>query len=152
MRKRYKIALAALGLTAVVLLAACGSGGAVEETAVVSSETLALGETVYAAECAACHGANLEGQPNWQTPNEDGSFRAPPHDETGHTWHHGDGYILERMRSGTQQLDPQMQSKSNMPAYDDKLTEDEMIAVLRYIQSRWPEEVRDRQAQATEAE
>ena len=35
--------------------------------------------------CASCHGDNLQGQPNWQQANADGSYPAPPHDASGHT-------------------------------------------------------------------
>jgi len=53
-------------------------------------QAVALGQQVYAARCASCHGANLEGQPNWQQELPTGGLPAPPHDETGHTWHHND--------------------------------------------------------------
>ena len=45
----------------------------------------ALGQKVYAAQCAACHGARLEGQPNWRVRGPDGRLPAPPHDASGHT-------------------------------------------------------------------
>ncbi|MBL4645745.1 MAG: c-type cytochrome, partial [Rhizobiales bacterium] len=46
------------------------------------------GAVIYAEYCASCHGADLEGQPNWQSPDADGKMPAPPHDQRGHTWHH----------------------------------------------------------------
>ena len=46
------------------------------------------GQSLYAGACVSCHGANQEGQPNWQSPNADGVLPAPPHDGMGHTWHH----------------------------------------------------------------
>ena len=46
---------------------------------------IAQGETLYVQSCASCHGANLEGQPDWRTPDATGRLPAPPHDETGHT-------------------------------------------------------------------
>ena len=39
---------------------------------------VAQGQKIYAAECAACHGANLEGQPNWQQRLANGRLPAPP--------------------------------------------------------------------------
>src|SRR4051812_48817691 len=48
------------------------------------------GKIVYAQHCASCHGANLEGQPDWQHRMPNGRWPAPPHDATGHTWHHPD--------------------------------------------------------------
>lgn len=43
------------------------------------------GAMTYAEACASCHGADLEGQPEWHTRGPDGRLPAAPHDETGHT-------------------------------------------------------------------
>ena len=59
------------------------------------------GRQVYAANCAACHGAQLEGQPDWQSPAANGRLPAPPHDETGHSWHHSDALLLSIIALGT---------------------------------------------------
>ena len=112
----------------------------------IDPDVLTLGETTYANNCAACHGANLEGQANWQSANEDGTFRSPPHDETGHTWHHNDAYLIERIRLGTATMPADMQPLSNMPAYDGILTDEEMNAVLIYIKSSWPADIQAAQA------
>ena len=53
--------------------------------------------SLYAENCASCHGAKLEGQPDWRSPGPDGVMPAPPHDRTGHTWHHGDGMLFVRV-------------------------------------------------------
>lgn len=104
-----------------------------------------LGETVYVENCASCHGANLEGEPDWQTPNPDGTLKAPPHDDDGHTWHHPDEYIYERIRYGTENLAPNVQAQSNMPAYQDVLSDEEIEAVVEYIKSQWSPRVREMQ-------
>ena len=52
------------------------------------------GEKIYQAQCASCHGPNLEGQPDWRTRDANGFLPAPPHDATGHTWHHADDLLL----------------------------------------------------------
>jgi mono/diheme cytochrome c family protein len=31
------------------------------------------GQAIYAANCAECHGASLQGEPNWRRPNQDGA-------------------------------------------------------------------------------
>lgn len=49
---------------------------------------IAQGEAIYAARCASCHGRQLEGQTDWQSPRADGRMPAPPHNSDGHTWHH----------------------------------------------------------------
>ena len=34
----------------------------------VDADAIQIGRELYAANCASCHGANLEGQPDWKTP------------------------------------------------------------------------------------
>ncbi|MEO0667299.1 MAG: cytochrome c [Pseudomonadota bacterium] len=105
---------------------------------------VALGQQVYAAECAACHGAQLQGAPNWRVPGPDGLLPAPPHDATGHTWHH-DGETLFRLtKYGVARLINDPDYVSNMPVYEGVLSDDEIIAVLSYIKSTWPGEIRAR--------
>ena len=105
---------------------------------------VARGQQVYAAECAACHGAQLQGAPNWRVPGPDGLLPAPPHDATGHTWHH-DGETLFRLtKYGVARLINDPDYVSNMPVYEDVLSDDEIIAVLSYIKSTWPDEIRAR--------
>jgi len=112
------------------------------------------GRVLYAEHCAACHGADLEGAPDWQRPGPDGRFPAPPHDETGHTWHHGDAMLSDYTRRGGQAvLDALGVSfTSGMPAFGDILTDDEIDAILAFIRSTWPERIRDYQAARTAAE
>ncbi len=103
-----------------------------------------LGVEVYAQNCASCHGANLEGEEDWQGRDEDGRLRAPPHDATGHTWHH-DGELLFRLtKYGPAEVIGDPSYATNMPAYEDTLSDDEIIAVLSYIKSTWPPHIRAR--------
>ena len=60
------------------------------------------GRAVYSEHCAACHGADLEGQPDWRSPGADGIYPAPPHDATGHTWHHSNAQLFDYTRLGGQ--------------------------------------------------
>lgn len=105
---------------------------------------VAAGQAVYAAQCAACHGAKLEGQPNWKTPNADGSLPAPPHDASGHTWHHPDAVLFRIARLGGQAVAPPG-FVSGMPAFGDTLNDREIRAVLAFIKSTWPGDIRVRQ-------
>ncbi|KAA3644001.1 MAG: cytochrome c [Chloroflexi bacterium] len=98
------------------------------------------GETLYQQSCARCHGANLEGEANWRVTKEDGSLPSPPHDSSGHTWHHPDSLLLEIIANGG---DPQF--NSTMPGFADSLTEDEMIAILEFLKSSWKAEDREYQ-------
>ena len=97
---------------------------------------VALGEQVYAQNCAACHGAKLEGQANWRQRGFNGYMPAPPHDETGHTWHHPDSYLFTMTKYGIEKMISKPYP-NNMPAYEDKLTDEEILAVLSYIKSTW---------------
>lgn len=110
---------------------------------------VALGKGVYETQCAVCHGANLEGQVDWKEQNEDGSFRAPPHDETGHTWHHSDRVLIETIEQGGARLPADVGGSSNMPAFAGLLSEEEITAVLTYIKSTWPEDIRTIQWEMT---
>ncbi|MFO7804564.1 MAG: cytochrome c [Paracoccaceae bacterium] len=105
-------------------------------------QTLALGETVYGDNCAACHGAALEGEENWRQPNPDGTMPAPPHDASGHTWHHDAEALFALTKYGVGAVIGDTDYASNMPAYEDMLTDAEIIAVLSYIRSTWPDDIR----------
>ena len=116
----------------------------------VSEATLAAeGEPIYAAFCASCHGANLEGQPNWRTRLPTGGLPAPPHDETGHTWHHADQQLFALTKFGGQRSAP-AGFQSNMPPFEGQLSDREIRAVLAYIRSRWPVTIQERQRRITE--
>ncbi len=107
---------------------------------------IAAGKVIYGDNCASCHGANLEGQPNWQEQKPDGTYPAPPHDETGHTWHHDDKMLFGYIRDGgaaTLAAQGVTSLKSGMPAFGDILTDDEIRDVLAYIESTWPERIRE---------
>lgn len=106
---------------------------------------LALGQRIYGERCASCHGANLEGQPDWQRRRPNGRLPAPPHDETGHTWHHPDGQLIELTRNGLAAIAPGYES--DMPAFRGVLSDDEIGAVIAYIGSTWPPEIRRRRAE-----
>ena len=112
------------------------------------SGALAIGQKVYAANCASCHGANLEGQPNWREPLPNGRFPAPPHDASGHTWHHPDAQLLAIIRQGTSKIVGNAY-QSDMPGFADSLSEAEMRAVLDYIKSTWPERAAQHQRQVS---
>jgi mono/diheme cytochrome c family protein len=104
---------------------------------------VARGKAVYAEQCASCHGANLEGQPNWRRRLPNGRLPAPPHDATGHTWHHSDAHLFAMTKNGTAALVPGYET--DMPAYKDKLDDADIWAVLSFIASTWPGEIRARQ-------
>jgi mono/diheme cytochrome c family protein len=124
-------------------------GAAVWATWPISrAQDLQRGAQLYAEHCAACHGAQLEGQPDWQIMSEDGVMPAPPHDETGHTWHHDDAMLIDYiLRGGKAVLDDlDVRMTSGMPAFGDILENDDIIAILAYIKSTWPARIQALQA------
>jgi mono/diheme cytochrome c family protein len=111
---------------------------------------VALGEKVYAQHCASCHGAKLEGQPNWRERLPNGRLPAPPHDESGHTWHHPDFVLFAITKDGLVPPYAPPNYESDMPAFVGKLSDDEIWAVLAYIKSHWrSREVLDARAEMT---
>ncbi len=107
------------------------------------------GQAIYATYCAGCHGINLEGQPNWRQPLANGSLPAPPHDETGHTWHHADELLFLITKEGGQAAAPPGYP-SGMPAFGTQLSDEELWAVLAYIKSTWPAEIQAIQQEITQ--
>ena len=113
-----------------------------------SPERLALGRQVYGEFCAACHGAELEGQPNWRQRGADGLLPGPPHDASGHTWHHPDEQLFFITKHGTAAL-AGADYKTSMIGFGEVLDDEEIGAVLDFIKSRWPPDIRRRQAEIT---
>lgn len=140
---------AAVAVTAVVVLiggmltSPSSTAGADPDNA----QQVARGEIVYAENCASCHGRQLEGEANWRSARADGTFPAPPHDETGHTWHHPDDLLFQITKEGGRAFNP----KSNMPGFGGSLSDADIWAVLAYIKSQWPAPIRERQRQITQA-
>ncbi|HEU4350516.1 MAG TPA: cytochrome c [Burkholderiales bacterium] len=102
---------------------------------------LASGEKVYLQHCASCHGAKLEGQPNWRAKLPNGRMPAPPHDDSGHTWHHPDEVLFGITKHGLVPPYAPPGYESDMPAFANTLTDEEIRAVLAYIASQWSPEV-----------
>jgi mono/diheme cytochrome c family protein len=105
---------------------------------------LAVGRKAYVAQCAACHGQRLEGQPNWRERGADGRLPAPPHDASGHTWHHPDEVLFRITKYGVVKAANLKNYESAMPAFEDRLSDEEIVAVLSWIKSTWPPEIRAR--------
>ena len=104
-------------------------------------DLVVLGKLVYENNYASCHGVNLEGQERWREPDADGYMPAPPHDETGHTWHHPDEYLFLMTKYGLEEIIGQ-EYPNNMPAYKDILSDEEILASLSFIKSTWSREIK----------
>lgn len=105
-------------------------------------QVAALGERVYRQHCAACHGARLEGQPDWRQRDAQGRLPAPPHDASGHTWHHPDEVLFRITKLGVAKAAGLPSYDTAMPAYAGVLGDAEIVAVLSWIKAQWPAEIR----------
>jgi len=126
--------LAVLLVTALISLLLIGSARDVlsGENAASTKQVVAVGQAIYVKQCARCHGDDLQGQPNFRQRLPNGKMPAPAHDETGHTWHHADWQLFEITKTGRQPFRPP-EYKTDMPAYKDILTDEEIWAVLAFM-------------------
>ena len=108
---------------------------------------VARGKAVYDQHCASCHGPELEGQPNWRKRLPNGRMPAPPHDASGHTWHHSDKQLFDMTKIGPAGLVPGYQS--DMPGFKDILGDSDIWAVLSFIENAWSPDIRERQQRTT---
>ena len=123
-------------LAAALALSACDGGRLQPETAATKAY-VKRGATLYDANCVKCHGGrtggNLKDIP-------------PRHNANGHTWHHADQQLIDMTLNGiTFSLEDQ-----KMPAFKDKLSQEDVRAILAYIKTWWTEEQRDEQRKVTE--
>ena len=153
--RRNAIFLSAIAVSALAAIAAFAQaqGGNVRAEDVTflgqpgTRLQIVRGKEIYAQNCASCHGANLEGQPDWKRRLENGRMPAPPHDESGHTWHHSDQDLFAITKLGVGGVVPGYES--DMLAFGDILSDEDITAVLAFIKSTWPERQRDVQARIT---
>jgi mono/diheme cytochrome c family protein len=149
--RRRAIVAAAVAAAVIAALAAWFWPPEVDRADAGDARLVAEGETVYRRHCASCHGAKLEGQPAWRTRKPDGRLPAPPHDETGHTWHHPDEQLFALTKIGVKPPLAPPGYDSDMPGFDGVLSDREIWAVLAYIKSTWPAAIRAQHARIDEA-
>ncbi len=107
------------------------------------------GHSLYVENCASCHGTDLKGQPDWQATNADGVLPAPPHDKTGHTWHHDNKLLFDYTKLGGKAalaVRGVADFNSGMPAFEGALSDDDIWNILAYIRSTWPKRLQKVQA------
>ncbi len=143
------------GIAAVIIVLAIGAWFALAPSETDSRfadakdpNVVDMGRKVYVSHCAQCHGVALEGQPNWRQSLPDGGLPAPPHDETGHTWHHADQVLFEITKYGRLKNSPPSALR-RMPSFDGRLSDKEISSSLAYIKSNWPKQILDRQQSIT---
>ncbi len=146
-----------VGMSVIVAVSACTGSGAADVPRTPAQPVAgqappppplddgraARGKEVYEQYCASCHGADLSGDPNWRTPNPDGSYPPPPHDSSGHTWHHPDRALAEIVEGGSDF------PESRMPVFGEILGDEEIRAILEFFKTAWGPEERGFQWQVT---
>ncbi len=117
-----------------LLLTACSAGNGARAT---PDPLVNKGAALYQANCQSCHGGAAGG-----------SLRdiPPPHNASGHTWHHPDQQLTEIILNG---LDISLPGESKMPAFKDKLNAEDVQAILALLKTWWTPEQRKFQAEAT---
>ncbi len=98
-------------------------------------EKIRNGGDVYRQHCASCHGPNGEAKANWRIPGPDGRYPPPPLDGSAHAWHHSTETLEKMIREGSQD--------GAMPAWEGKLTNQQIEDVVAWIKSLWPDEIYD---------
>ncbi len=100
-----------------------------------SPQQVNSGAEIYKNNCAQCHGINGQGAFNWTKLGPDGKYPPPPLNGTGHAWHHPLNMLFHVVKNGSPG------GQGNMPAWREKLSDEEMVAAIAWFQSQWPEEV-----------
>lgn len=148
-----------LALVAVAALGACATSGddatgldaSLAASGPLDADLVALGRPLYAANCATCHGASGEGATDWRTPGADGAFPPPPHDASGHTWHHADGLLYRIVRDGCAVYQVGS-TPCGMPSFGEQLDDREVRAVIELLRSWWGPEERAFQEEVTKGD
>lgn len=107
-------------------------------------DQVAFGSRVYGRICANCHGTELDGQLGWEEPLKDGTRLAPAHSADGGTWKYADDSLFKVVKFGGESMKPDG-GVSRMPGFDNKLTDEEIWAVIAFIKSTWPTSVQEQQ-------
>jgi len=97
--------------------------------------TVDFGNQLFQQHCAACHGSEAQGTENWQQSDADGYYPPPPLDGSAHAWHHSIEQLTDSIREGGIKLG------GRMPPFGDRLSNGEILALIAYFQSKWPNEI-----------
>lgn len=96
---------------------------------------LEKGRKIFGQHCANCHGAKAEGAPGWRIKKSDGTYPPPPLNGMGHDWHHSTQELHNFIKNGSPP------GTGTMPAWKDKLSDEDIDTLITWFQSLWPDEV-----------
>ena len=102
----------------------------------LSVESVMRGARLYQEHCAQCHGPEAQGHPDWQNPQV---VAAPPLDGSGNEWKRKRSELIAIVKKGmTRNNEPVM------PAWGERLSDQEIEDIVAWFQALWPMEVYDR--------
>ncbi len=93
------------------------------------------GNDIFQQNCAVCHGSNAEGTRDWKKTDANGNYPPPPLDGSAHAWHHPLAQLARSIKEGGVKLG------GVMPPFGDKLSDQEVLAVIAFFQSKWPDQI-----------
>ena len=93
------------------------------------------GDELFQRNCAVCHGVNAEGTSDWKKTDANGNYPPPPLNGSAHAWHHSIPQLARTIKEGGIKLG------GVMPPFGDKLSDQDVLAVIAYFQSKWPDEI-----------
>ena len=108
------------------------------------------GERLYNVYCSTCHGG-----PEVVGGRADTLTYPPRHDASGHTWQHPDCELLSIVRNGGDDMTRALRASQarpgavEMPAFKERLSDDDIGAVLAYIKTLLTQEERQFQEQVS---
>lgn len=100
-----------------------------------NQDVVDYGDGLFQQNCAICHGVNAEGTKEWKITDVNGNYPPPPLNGSAHAWHHSIPQLARSIKEGGIKLG------GDMPPFGDKLTDQDVLAVIAYFQSKWPDEV-----------
>ena len=151
MKSFFLLVAGGLIVLALGALALWRGGSVLDRADPENADQVARGGVAYAQHCASCHGDSLQGQPNWRRRKANGKLPAPPHDDTGHTWHHADQQLFRITKDGVKPPLAPEGYESDMPAFGDVIADEEIWEVLSFIKSTWAEKSRAYQERIDQA-
>ncbi len=134
-------------VVAALLVGACGKKepeapavkdltSALQNNRFFSTESLFQGVRLFHEHCAQCHGPEAQGHPDWRNPKV---AAAPPLDGTGNAWKRRKQDMISIIKNGAKR-----NGEPVMPAWKDRLTDQQIEDIIIWYQALWPPEVYER--------
>ena len=139
----------ALGITTFSVYYERHAGGDSASADHRNAAQVALGKSLYQANCAFCHGDALEGKPGWDKDYPRGGRPALPLNGAGAIDRLSDQDLFDVTKYGGQPFSP-ADYENDMPGFEMQLSNADIWAILAFTKSVWPAAVLERQCEAME--